>query len=226
MTAVLHALKAREASFVRALDRTRRAWLLGRLRALALWKRTTLDLDIAADLRVGRRITVKVAPRSHVTVRIAPRCRIGDDVYLLFTRGSMVWGEDVQLRVRSTINLVGDLWCEGGNIFSYGTVIHCAESIRIHQWAGCAEYATIADNAHFYTEPDVCVSENTVTGPIVIGKNVFIAPRVSIGRGVTVGDFCVIGPNSVVVHDAPPGSFISGVPAKVIRHLDLPWERT
>jgi acetyltransferase-like isoleucine patch superfamily enzyme len=225
VTAVLHALKEREASFIRALDRARRAWLIGRLRALALWKRTTLELDVAADLRVGRRITVKVAPRSHVTVRIAPRCRIGDDAFFFLTSGSLVWGEDVQLRMRSGVNLVGHFWCEGGNIFSYGNVIHCAESIRIAQWTGCAEYVTIADSAHFYSEPDVCVSVNTVTAPIDIGKNVFIAPRVSVGRGVTIGDFCLIGPNSVVVQDAPAGSFISGVPAKVVRHLDLPWEK-
>jgi acetyltransferase-like isoleucine patch superfamily enzyme len=225
VTAVLRAVKSREASMIRALDRSRRAWLLLRIRALAAWKRSTVELDVAPDLRVGRRITVKLAPHSHVKLQIARRCRIGDGVYLLLTAGSMVWGEDVQLRVRSTINLVGDLWCEGGNIFSYGTVIHCAESIRFHQWAGCAEYATISDNAHFYTEPDVCVSENTVTGPIVVGKNVFIAPRVSIGRNITIGDFCIIGPNSVVVRDAPAGSLVSGVPATVVRALDLPWQR-
>jgi acetyltransferase-like isoleucine patch superfamily enzyme len=130
----------------------------------------------------------------------------------------------VQLRVRSTINLVGDLWCEGGNIFSYGTVIHCAESIRIEQWAGNAEYVTIADSAHFHTEPDRCVSENTVTSPIVIGKNVFIAPRVSVGKGVTIGDFAVVGPNSTLIHDVKPGTLVSGVPAEFVRDLDLPWE--
>jgi acetyltransferase-like isoleucine patch superfamily enzyme len=225
VTGALGALRRRETTLIRALDRARRAWLLGRLRALALWKRSTLDLDVAADLRVGRRITVKVAPSTHVKVRIAPRCRIGDDVFLFLVNGSLVWGEGVQLRMRSTINLVGDLSCEGDNIFSYGNIIHCAESIRFAPLTQCAEYVTVADSAHFFTEPDVCVSENTVTSPIDIGKNVFLAPRVSVGRGVTIGDFCLVGPNSVVVQDVASGSFVSGVPAKVVRALDLPWQR-
>jgi acetyltransferase-like isoleucine patch superfamily enzyme len=225
MTAITRAVLDREADVVRALDRARRAWLVGRIRLLARLRRTTLDLDIAPDLRVGRRVAVKVAPRSHLTVHIAPRCRIGDDVLLLLIKGSLIWGEDVQLRVRSSLNLVGDLWCEGGNIFSYGTIVHCSESIRLGQWAGCAEYTTIADSAHFYTEPDVCVSENTVTGRIDLGRNVFLAPRVSVNRNVTIGDFSIIGPNSVVVGDIPAGSFASGVPAKVVRPIDLPWEK-
>ena len=219
-------LRQLEARLLRAIDATRRAWFVARLRFFAFWRRTQIDLDIAPDLRVGRRLVVKVAPRSSLTIRIAPRCRIGDDVFLFLTKGSLVWGEDVQLRIRSSINLVGDLVCEGGNIFSYGTVIHCSESIRVGELAGCAEYTTIADSAHFYTEPDVCVSENTVTGRIDIGRNVFLAPRVSVNRDVTIGDFSIVGPNSVVIGDVPRGSFVSGVPAKVVRPLDLPWERT
>lgn len=224
MSTLLDSVRRREADLWRSVHRVRRAWLVGRLRLIAAWRRTTLELDVAPDLRVGRRVVVRVAPRSHLSIRIAPRCRIGDEVLLFLTKGSIEWGEDVQLRLRSSVNLVGDLWCEGGNIFSYGTVIHCSESIRLARWAGCAEYTTIADSAHFYTEADVCVSENTVSGPIDIGKNVFLAPRVSVNRGVTIGDFCVIGPNSVVVSDVPAGSFASGVPAQVVRPLDLPWE--
>jgi maltose O-acetyltransferase len=45
--------------------------------------------------------------------------------------------------------------------------------------------------------------------------------------GVTVGDGSVIGANSVVTRDIPPGSFAAGAPARVIRKLELPdgWVR-
>lgn len=221
---VLGALRRGETPLVRAVETTRRAWLLWRIRFLAALRRSTVDLDVAADLRVGRGVVVKVAPRTHLSIRIAPRCRIGDGVLLFLAKGSLDWGEDVQLRLRSSLNLVGDLRCEGGNIFSYGTIIHCSQSIRLGQWAVCAEYTTFADSAHFFTEPDVCISENTTSAPIDIGKNVFLAPRVSVNRGVTIGDFSIIGPNSVVVDDVPAGSFASGVPATVVRAIDLPWE--
>jgi acetyltransferase-like isoleucine patch superfamily enzyme len=226
MDKVLGALRRAEDEVTRRIDRVRRAWLVGRIRLLAAWRRTTLELDIAPDLRVGRRVGVKVAGRSHLRIHIAPRCRIGDDVLLFLVAGSIEWGEDVQLRVRSSLNLTGDLRCEGGNIFSYGTVIHCVESIRLGQWSGSAEYATIVDSAHFFSEPDVCVSENTVSAPIDIGVNVFLAPRTQVNRGVTIGDYSIVGPNSVVVGDVPAGSFVSGVPAKVVRALELPWERS
>jgi acetyltransferase-like isoleucine patch superfamily enzyme len=167
-----------------------------------------------------------VAPRSHLRIHIAPRCRIGDEVTLFLVGGTIDWAEDVQLRLRSTLNLTGTFRCEGGNIFSYGTVIHCVEAIRLGRLAGCAEYTTIADSAHFYTEPDVCVSENTISAPIDIGMNVFLAPRTSVNRGVTIGDHTIVGPNSAVIGDLPAGSLASGVPATVVRTLDLPWEQT
>lgn len=224
MSSVGEVLRRSEHRGIKAVHRIRRAWLVGRLRALAAWRRTELDLDIAPDLQVGRRVRVTVAPRSRLRIRIAPRCRIGDDVLLFLVAGEIDWDEDVQLRVRSALNLTGRFRCEGGNIFSYGTIIHCVESIRLGRWAGCAEYTTIADSAHFYSEPDVCVSENTVSAPIDIGVNVFLAPRVSVNRGVTIGDFTIVGPSSVVVGDLPGGVLASGVPATVARPLDLPWE--
>jgi serine acetyltransferase len=224
MKRLLRSVLEREHDLIRLRDRARREWLLARIRFLAFWRRSTVVLDVAPDLRVGKRVTVQVAPRTHLSIKIAPRCRIGDEVVLFLTNGTLEWGEDVQLRLRSWLKLGGDLWCEGGNIFSYGTVIHCSESIRLGQWASCAEYTTIVDSAHFYTQRDVNMTENTVSGRIDIGRNVFMAPRVSINRDVTIGDFTIIGPNSVVVSDFASGSFASGVPAKLVRPLDLPWE--
>ena len=43
-------------------------------------------------------------------------------------------------------------------------------------------------------------------------------------RGVTIDDFVIIGPNSVVNKDVERGMFVSGVPAKPIRAIELPWE--
>lgn len=220
------ALIARERTWIRWLDWSRRARLLARIRLLAAWKRTTIELDVAPDLRVGRDVRVKVAPRSHVRLRIGPGCRIGDEVRMVLIGGALWWGDDVQLRVRSSLHLSGgELRCEGANIFSYGNVIHCVESVRVDRCTAAAEYVTIVDSSHFHTVPDTPITENTKAGPIRIGKNVFLAPRVSVGRGVSIGDYAVVGPNSTVIKDLPAGVLASGVPAVVVRALDLPWER-
>jgi serine O-acetyltransferase len=50
-----------------------------------------------------------------------------------------------------------------------------------------------------------------------IGSDVFIGAGATILGPVTVGDGAAIGPNSLVVSDVPAGSFVIGVPAKVIR---------
>jgi acetyltransferase-like isoleucine patch superfamily enzyme len=222
--ALLHTLKRQEARAVGLLFAWRRLLFVARIRSLAFVKRTTVDLEIGPDLQVGRRVVVKVAPRSHVKVHFGAHCRIGEGTLLLLTAGSLWCGEDVQLRRFNVVNVVGDLVLAGGNILSYGTIIHCAEKIHLGQWSGCGEYVTIVDSTHYFTEPDVCISRNTDTSPVMIGVNVFLCPRATVNRGVTVDDFVIVGPNSVVNKDVARGMFVSGVPAKPIRAIDLPWD--
>lgn len=50
-----------------------------------------------------------------------------------------------------------------------------------------------------------------------IGSDVWIGTRVIIMPGVTVGDGCVIGANSVVTRDIPAGVIAVGVPCRPIR---------
>lgn len=70
---------------------------------------------------------------------------------------------------------------------------------------------------------DVHIRHNTTIGlmnPREVNSKPIIGNRVDIGVGacilgaVTVGDDSVIGPNSVVIRDLPPGSAVMGVPAR------------
>jgi len=58
--------------------------------------------------------------------------------------------------------------------------------------------------------------------PIVIEDNVWLAARVTVLKGVRIGEGAVVSAGSVVVVDVPPYSLVGGVPARVIKKLDAP----
>jgi acetyltransferase-like isoleucine patch superfamily enzyme len=57
-------------------------------------------------------------------------------------------------------------------------------------------------------------------GPTRIGDNVWCGAGVVVTSGVTIGERCVIGANSVVTADLPPFSVAAGAPARIIRRID------
>ena len=62
-------------------------------------------------------------------------------------------------------------------------------------------------------------------GHIVIGDNVWFGQNCSVLKGVTIGDNCIIGYGSTVLHDIPSNSVVAGTPAKVICTLDQYYEK-
>ncbi len=55
--------------------------------------------------------------------------------------------------------------------------------------------------------------------PITIGEDCWIGGSVTVCPGVRIGDRCIIGAGSVVVHDIPDDSMAAGNPATVKRRL-------
>jgi lipopolysaccharide O-acetyltransferase len=64
--------------------------------------------------------------------------------------------------------------------------------------------------------------------PVEICNNVWIGELCSILPGVTIGENCIIGANSVVTKNIPPNSIAVGNPAKVIKQYNFStkkWEK-
>ena len=57
-------------------------------------------------------------------------------------------------------------------------------------------------------------------GNVEIGNNCWIGVNVFINPGVKIGDFVVVGANSVVTRDIPSYSIAVGCPARVIKRLE------
>lgn len=63
------------------------------------------------------------------------------------------------------------------------------------------------------------------SGKVKIGSNIYFGRDVTILKGVTIGDNCIIGLGSVVSKDIPSNSVAVGYPAKVICTLEEYYEK-
>ena len=82
----------------------------------------------------------------------------------------------------------------------------------------------VTDGAHRFDDPALPVPWQgfTTKGPTRIGDNVWCGANVVVTSGVTIGERCVIGANSVVTRDIPAFSVAAGIPARVLRPIDYP----
>ena len=206
-----------------AWRRLRQLLFVARVQLLAKWERASVTMELAPDVRIGRGVRVYVWRNTQTHFAIGAKSKIGDNVTIHMKGGSFVAGIRTDLRAGTAIQIEGRITLDGENTISYGSVLHCGESVHLGYAAIMAEYASVADSTHFHTTADEPVGENAKFAPIDIGRNTFICPRVSVGRGVTIGPWSVIGPSSVVSKDIPAGVFASGIPAEVVRSLDHPW---
>lgn len=63
------------------------------------------------------------------------------------------------------------------------------------------------------------------SGRVKIGNNVWFGMNVTVSKGVTIGDNCIIGLGSIVTKDIPDNSVVAGIPAKVLCTIDEYFER-
>lgn len=103
--------------------------------------------------------------------------------------------------------------------------ISCANSIEIGEGCLLGDNVFITDNFHGKNDTFDELQRNPLErrlfskGPVLIGKNVWIGRNACIMSGVTIGDGCIVGANSVVTHSFPANSIIGGAPAKLIKKI-------
>jgi acetyltransferase-like isoleucine patch superfamily enzyme len=122
-----------------------------------------------------------------------------------------------------------DVWITGpgdaririgeGTFLNLGVMVAAQELVEIGSHCMFANGCFITDSNHRYDDPDQPITWQGFTskGPTRVGDNVWCGAHVVITSGVTVGERCVIGANSVVTTDLPPYSIAAGAPARVLR---------
>ncbi len=108
-----------------------------------------------------------------------------------------------------------------GTLLNLGVQVAAAELVEIGKHCMFANGCFVTDANHRFDDPRRPVPWQGFTskGPTRIGDNVWCGANVAITSGVTVGERCVIGANSVVTTDLPPFSIAAGAPAKVLRTI-------
>jgi len=109
-----------------------------------------------------------------------------------------------------------------GSFLNIGVMVAAVELVEIGEHCMFANGCFVTDGDHRFDDPDRPVPWQgfTTKGPTRIGDNVWCGANVVITGGVTIGDRCVIGANSVVNRDIPDFSIAAGAPAKVIRQIE------
>ncbi len=109
-----------------------------------------------------------------------------------------------------------------GTFLNIGCMVAAVELVTIGDHCMFANGCFVTDGAHRFDDPDKPVTWQGFTskGPTRIGDNVWCGANVVVTSGVTVGERCVIGANSVVTQDLPPRSIAAGAPARVLREIE------
>ena len=96
------------------------------------------------------------------------------------------------------------------------------EAIIIEDDVMFAGNVHLTDGFHGFENVDEPYKYQPITriAPIVIKRGCWIGQNAVILPGVTIGEMCIIGANSVVNRDIPARSIAVGVPARVIRKWD------
>jgi len=111
-----------------------------------------------------------------------------------------------------------------------GASISAAHKVIIGEYALLARNVYISDHAHAFGNIEMPIVYQGINGiaPVVIGKHTWLGQNVVVLPGVTIGERCVIGANSVVKSSIPDFSVAVGAPARVVKRYNRgtgAWER-
>jgi acetyltransferase-like isoleucine patch superfamily enzyme len=100
----------------------------------------------------------------------------------------------------------------------YLTIGACS-SVTIEDDVLIASHVFISDNSHGRSRTDVPYKFQHLEqiAPVTIGRASWIGEHAVIMPGVSIGEYAIVGANSVVTRDVPPRSIVAGAPARVIR---------
>lgn len=149
-------------------------------------------------LHFGVQWAGRFARESHLVLRRGGSLRIDGD-FSIYSGATVTIGEEATVTLGSGyINGDASISCFAGVTIGHGVAIGPGLLL-------------IDDDRHRLS------GTPSSAGAIAIGDRVWIGSRVTVLKGVTVGDRAIVAAGSVVTKDVPAGELWGGVPARFIR---------
>lgn len=153
---------------------------------------------------------------------LGPRVRLWG-VPFVTNHGRLLVGDRVRLASEiSTLELNvgphGTLEIGDRVLINHGCSIGATRLVRVGSGCNIGSQCILIDNAFHQLDP-AHRNDQPEPAPVILEDNVWLAARVIVLPGVTIGKNSVVGAGSVVTRDVPPDVLAAGIPAKVIRPL-------
>ncbi len=175
----------------------------------------------------------KLVVGRNVTLRHSKKIRLGDNVILddnamIDAKGGTNRGIRLDDNVYVGRNTI--IYCKNGDIHleervnvSSNCTVFSSHDLTIGAATMIGAYSYILSGGEYdYTQRDVPFAEQSgmeTKGPLRIGADCWIAARVTVLDGATVGNHCVLGAGAVVTGPIPEHSLAVVVPGKVIKNI-------
>ncbi|MGI8761700.1 MAG: acyltransferase [Jatrophihabitantaceae bacterium] len=143
----------------------------------------------------------------------------GVEIYARRGYGRLVLGRWIHLGVDTALRChEGTMSLGDKSVLARDVSVNCYLDVEIGESALIADGVYISDFDHNFGDVTRPVKDQGIAKSRVrVERDVWLGTKVTLVRGVVVGQGTVVGANAVVTRDLPPFSVAVGAPARVIK---------
>ncbi|MCV7315786.1 acyltransferase [Mycolicibacillus parakoreensis] len=179
-------------------------WYLIRYWRLARFKLTNPHIITRGMVFLGKDVEIQATPEL-AQLELGRWVHIGDKNTIRAHEGSLRFGDKVVLGRDNVINAYLD--------------IELGDSVLMADWCYIVDFDHKMDDIRLPIK-----DQGIVKSPVRIGPDTWVAAKVTVQRGSTIGRGCVLGSHAVVRGDVPDFSIAVGAPARVVKNRQDLWE--
>jgi acetyltransferase-like isoleucine patch superfamily enzyme len=133
--------------------------------------------------------------------------------------GRVVLGQWVHIGAGTALRChEGTLTLGDKSVLARGVSINCYFDVEIGDSALIADHVFISDFDHRFDDLALAIKDQGIVKERVrIERDVWLGTKVTVCKGVVIGEGTVVGANSVVTRDLPAFSVAVGAPARVVK---------